>query len=101
MKQPRFSQQKKQEMVAYALSQPEIGTQQLAKDMGVGHSTLDKWLRQARQQGQGGALRTLSAEQLRIKQLEKEVAHLREVNEIVKKAHVYFVTQPSRDGTRS
>jgi transposase-like protein len=100
MKQARFSQQKKQELVAYALSHPEITTRQLAKDMGVGHSTLDKWLRQARQVG-AGAVRTLSAEQLRIQQLEQQVAHLREVNEIVKKAHVYFVTQPSRDGTRS
>lgn len=101
MKQARFSQQKKQEAVAYALSHSEIATKQLAKDLGVGHSTLDKWLRQAREQGQSGAVRSLSTDQLRIRQLEKEVAHLREVNEIVKKAHVYFVTQPSRDGTRS
>ena len=101
MKQTRFSQQKKQEIVAYAQSHPEISTKQLASDLGVGHSTLDKWLRQARELNPSGVPRALSAEQLRIKQLEKEVAHLREVNEIVKKAHVYFVTQPSRDGTRS
>ena len=69
---------------------------QLASDLGVGYSTLDKWLRHARAQGVAGAGRTLSAEQQRIKQLEKEVAHLREVNDIVKKAHVYFVTHPSR-----
>ena len=101
MKQARFSQQKKQESVAYALGQPEISTKQLASDLGVGYSTLDRWLRQAKAQGVVGSGRTLSAEQARIKQLEKEVAHLREVNDIVKKAHVYFVTQPSRGGTRS
>jgi transposase len=43
--------------------------------------------------GQVGTQRQLTPEQLRIKALEKEVAHLREVNEIVKKAHVYFVHQ--------
>ena len=34
--------------------------------------------------------------QQRIKALEKENTHLREVNEIIKKAHVYFVNHPSR-----
>ena len=96
MNKERTSQQKKQESVAYALAHPEITTKQLASDLGVGYSTLDKWLRHARAQGVAGAGRTLSAEQQRIKQLEKEVAHLREVNDIVKKAHVYFVTHPSR-----
>jgi transposase len=37
----------------------------------------------------------LSPEQQRIKALEKENAHLREVNEIIKKEHVYFVNHPS------
>jgi transposase len=60
------------------------------------HSTLSKWLSQARVQGVQGASRTLTAEQQRIKDLEKENAHLREVNEIIKKAHVYFVNNPSR-----
>jgi transposase len=44
----------------------------------------------------GTVRRELSGEQQRIRQLEREVAHLKEVNEIIKKAHVYFVNNPSR-----
>ena len=91
-----ISPQKKQECIDYALGHPEISTAQLATDFGVGHSTLCGWLKRAREQGVQGTPRTLSAEQQRIKDLEKENAHLREVNEIVKKAHVYFVNNPSR-----
>jgi transposase len=91
-----ISPQKKKECIDYALAHPEIATAKLAADFGVGHSTLSGWLKKARQQGVQGASRSLTAEQQRIKELEKENAHLREVNEIVKKAHVYFVNNPSR-----
>ena len=91
-----ISPQKKQECIDYALAHPEISTSKLATDFGVGHSTLCGWLKKAREQGVQGNPRTLSAEQQHIKDLEKENAHLREVNEIVKKAHVYFVNNPSR-----
>ncbi len=96
MKRAIFSQQRRDECVAYALGHPEISMKQLAADLGVGSSTLDKWVRQARLKGDPGPERRLSPELERIKQLEKEVAHLREVNEIIKKAHVYFVNNPSR-----
>ena len=102
MSQERMRDQKKRESVAYALAHPEIPTKKLAGDLGIGYSTLDNWLRQTRGNSAAGSTRTLSAEQQRIKQLEKEVAHLREVNDIimaqghVEKAHVYFVTHPSR-----
>src|SRR6186713_3307877 len=92
----KISPQKKQESIAYALAHPEIGLPQLALDLGVAYSSLQKWVREARVAGVAGAQRQLSPEQERIRQLEKEVAHLREVNEIIKKAHVYFVNNPSR-----
>lgn len=92
----KISPQKKSECLNYALSHPEISLEQHAKDFGIGYSTLHKWVREARQTGLAGAQRELSAEQKRIAQLEKEVAHLREVNEILKKAHVYFVNNPNR-----
>jgi transposase len=91
-----ISPQKKKECIDYALAHPEIGTAKLAADFGIGNSTLSGWLKKARQQGVQGASRSLTADQQRIKDLEKENAHLREVNEIVKKAHVYFVNNPSR-----
>lgn len=64
--------------------------------MGIGYSTLDKWVRQERQNGTLNASRKLTPEQEQIAQLKKEIAHLKEVNEIIKKAHVYFVNNPSR-----
>jgi transposase len=64
--------------------------------MGMGYSTLDKWVRQERQNGSLNASRKLTPEQEQIAQLKKEIAHLKEVNEIIKKAHVYFVNNPSR-----
>jgi transposase len=96
MKRAVFSPQKKQECVAYALAHPEMTSKQLASDLGIGASTLDKWIKLARQNGTAPGERKLTPEQERIRQLEKEVAHLREVNEIIKKAHVYFVNHPSR-----
>jgi transposase-like protein len=92
----KISNQKKKECIGYALEHPEKSLQQLAKDFGVGYSTLNKWVREARKAGQTGAKRELSPEQKRIAQLEKEVSHLREVNDILKKAHVYFVNNPNR-----
>jgi transposase len=97
MTKKRFSDQKRQDSVAYVQAHPELSIKAIAADLGIGYSTLDKWVRQAAGLGGlTGAVRQLSADQLRIKQLEKEVAHLREVNEIVKKAHVYFVNNPSK-----
>ena len=84
----------KQEAIAFAVAHPERSLKIVAANLGVDYSTLDKRVRQHR--AQAGPERKLSADQERIKQLEKENAHLREVNEIVKKAHVYFVNNPSR-----
>jgi transposase-like protein len=96
MKKQRFTEQKKQDCVAYALSHPELSIKAMAADLGVGYSSLDNWVRRAKLTGGAGAQRQLSPDQARIKQLEKEVAHLREVNDIIKKAHVYFVNHPSK-----
>ena len=94
--QTRISPQKKQESISYALLHPQLGLKELAQELGIGYSTLHKWVREARAAGLDGSQRQLSPEQLRIQQLEKENAHLREVNEIVKKAHVYFINNPNR-----
>jgi transposase len=96
MTKSRFTDQKRQDSVAYALAHPELSIKTIAADLGLGYSTLDKWVRQVRLSGLTGAQRQLTPDQLRIKQLEKEIVHLREVNEIVKKAHVYFVNNPSK-----
>jgi transposase len=68
---------------------------EVSKSLGIGLSTLDKWVRSAKSK-QGGLAPTMTAEQKRLRELEKENAHLREVNDILKKAAVFFATDPKR-----
>ena len=75
---------------------PSVGIATVAKQLGVGYSTLDSWLRQHRQSIGHFAATAQTAEQQRIRALEKQVAHLTEVNDILKKAAVYFAGNPSR-----
>jgi transposase len=91
-----ISPQKKEHSIRYALEHPDRPLKELAQELGIGYSTLQKWIQQARRDGVTGSARQLSAEQQEIARLKKENAHLREVNEIIKKAHVYFVNNPNR-----
>ena len=59
-----------------------------ARAVGVGHSTMDKWVRQLRKE-RGGvtpATSAMTAEHRRIKELEKKLRRVEEHNEILKKA---------------
>jgi transposase len=71
------------------------------QSLGVGYSTLDEWVRQHKRALGVATSGELSAEQQRVRALDREVRHLQEVNEILKKAHVYFVSNPSGPSTRS
>lgn len=48
----------------------------------------------------GSSKRQLTPEQQRILDLEKEVKQLKEANDILKKVHVYFLTDQSKRSTR-
>ena len=67
---------------------------QVASYLGIGYSTLDKWVRAHRERT--GQLVALTQEQKRIRELERQVAHLQEVNDILKKATVYFANPANR-----
>lgn len=97
----RYSEQFRQQAIEHVLNNPQISVAAAAQTLGVGYSTLDNWMRLHRQSMGDAASQTVSIEQQRIRKLERECAHLREVNEILKKAHVYFVSNPSLAGTRS
>lgn len=92
----RYSEQFKQEALNFVKIHPSLGIATVAKQLGVGYSTLDTWLRQHRQSVGGEVASALSADKQRIRQLEKQVVHLTEVNDILKKAAVYFAGNPSR-----
>ncbi len=59
-----------------------------AQAVGVGHSTLDKWVRQLRKERDGITPTThaMTPEHRRIKELEKKLRRVEEHNEILKKA---------------
>ena len=56
--------------------------------VGVGHPTMDKWVRQLRQErnGQTPKASAMTPEHKRIKELEKRIRDIEEQNEILKKA---------------
>ena len=92
----RYSSQFKQEALHFVQTHPSLGVATIAKQLGIGYSTLDNWLRQQRSHIGSAASSAQTAEQQRIRALEKQVSHLTEVNDILKKAHVYFINNPSR-----
>ena len=94
------SEQFRQQAVEHVLNHPGQSVANTAKLLGVGYSTLDKWMRIYRTSIGVTASAALSTDQQRLRALERENAHLREVNDILKKAHVYFVKNPSLPSTR-
>lgn len=91
----RFSPEFKQQAIDYALANSHESLASIAVKLGVGYSTLDKWIRMANPEG--SSKRQLTPEQQRIIDLEKEV---KEANDILKKVHVYFLTDQSKRSTR-
>jgi transposase len=89
----RFNEQFRVDAVGLVMQGRSISD--VSKSLGIGLSTLDKWVRSARSKS-GLLAPTLSAEQKRLRELEEENAHLREVNDILKKAAVFFATDPKR-----
>lgn len=59
-----------------------------ADAMGVGKSTMDKWVRQLREERQGVSPQAtpMTADQRRIRELEKQLRRVEEEKEILKKA---------------
>ena len=59
-----------------------------ADAMGVGHSTMDKWVRQLRQEREGKSPKSapMTRDQIRIRELEKENKRINEDIDILKKA---------------
>lgn len=94
----RFSPEFKQQAIDYALSNAHEPLSAIANKLGIGYSTLDKWVRQST--SSQSSKRLLSPEQQQILELQKEVKQLREANDILKKAHVYFLGEAHKKSTR-
>lgn len=84
-----FSTEFKREAL-HLTQRPDMTVTRAARDLGIGLSTLQRWLREAGQQGDaafpGLGRQSLTPEQEEIRRLRKEVEILREEREILKKA---------------
>ncbi len=70
----------------------------VARDLGVHEEALRTWVRQAQADAPGGAPGTLSsAEREELRRLQRENRELRQANEILKAASVFFAKE--LDGT--
>jgi len=59
-----------------------------AEAMGIGNSTMDKWVRQLRKERNGEAINAnpMTPDQIKIMELEKKIRRIEEEKEILKKA---------------
>ncbi len=73
-----------------------------AKAMGVGKSTMDKWLRQLKQERNGVTPQAspITPEQIEIRELKKKLVRLEEHNEILKKATTALLMSDSLNNSR-
>ena len=69
-----------------------------AEAMGVGQSTMDKWVRQLRAERNGNTPSTspMTPEQRKIKELEKKIRQIEEEKEILKKATALLMSDSMR-----
>ncbi|HGF7478416.1 TPA: IS3 family transposase [Vibrio mimicus] len=83
-----FSAEFKLEAAQLVLDQ-NYSVTEAAQAMNVGKSTMDKWVRQLKQERQGKAPKAspMTPEQIEIRELKKKLARLEEHNEIFKKSH--------------
>ena len=66
---------------------------QVARDLGVGQSTVSKWVTQAKADRSKGATGLTTAERNELRRLRREVQSLREDREILKKAAAFFAKE--------
>ena len=84
-----FAPQRKQEVV-YLLRQSKKPALQVARELGIGQTTLNRWNRQADQMPLG-AKGFLATEE--VKALRREVERLRQERDILKKAVAFFAKE--------
>lgn len=89
-----FTTEFRQECVDLVVNQG-YGVPQAAKAMQVGLSSMQRWVRQYRQEMMGITPKSsaISPEQIRIQQLEAENRKLKRDNELLKKASAFFAAE--------
>jgi transposase len=90
---PTFSPEFRRE-AALLVVEKGYTIREAAESMGVGQSTMDKWVKQLRAAPTGKAVKgaPVTPEQQRIRELEKKIKRIEEENEILKKATALLVS---------
>ena len=94
MKQKQFTREFKDEAVRLVLTSGRRRVD-VCRDLGIGHSTLDRWLTQARDAALPVVTDGETPEQ-ELKRLRRENAVLRQEREILKKATAFFAGETNR-----
>lgn len=98
-KQPRrtFTQDFKLESAQLVVDQG-YSIREAASAMDVGKSTMDKWVRQLKEERNGGSSQpnALTPDQRKIKELEKKIRWIEEEKEILKKATALLMSDSMR-----
>ncbi len=93
-KRPRFSPEFRQECTELVLSHG-YSTREAAEAMGVGKSTLGKWVSQIRKENSGQVVTNkvpVTPEQAKIRELEKRIKRLEMEKQILKKATALYMS---------
>ena len=86
----KFSEEYKKDAVKMVIENG-IGTTQVSKDLGVGRSTLEKWVRSYKSSNEGQVVSINEREELR--KLKAENQKLKIERELLKKAAVFFANE--------
>jgi len=92
-KRPRYAPEFRLEAAQLVVDQ-NYSIREAAQAMGVGHSTMDKWARQFREERLGKPVSgtPLSTDQRKIRELEKRIKHLEMEKDILKKASALLMS---------
>jgi len=85
--------------VAQLVVDKGYSVREAAEAMGVGKSTVDKWARQLKleRDGVSPVASPLTADQIRIRELEKQIRRIEEEKEILKKATALLMSDSMRN----
>jgi transposase len=86
-KRPNFKPEFRLEVAELVLNKG-YSVREAAEAMDVGNSTVDKWVRQLKQERDGvsPSASPMTPDQIKIRELEKKIRHIEEEKEILKKA---------------
>lgn len=87
----KFSKEYKSDAVKLVQDAPGTSAAKIAKDLGIGQSTLEKWVSESKK-SESDTLPINEREELR--QLRKEVRTLKLERDFLKKATAFFVKNP-------